>query len=65
MIQNKFHYAITREIAVNEGVIDLKSQNVTSNWGGVRKLPYAFTEHGVVMLASLLRSEIAAVWADV
>lgn len=24
-----------REIAVNEGVIDLKSQNVTSNWGGV------------------------------
>ena len=48
-----------REIAVNEGVINLKSQNVTSNWGGVRKLPYAFTEHGVVMLASLLRSEIA------
>lgn len=48
-----------REIAINEGVIDLKSQIVTSNWGGVRKLPYAFTEHGVVMLASLLRSEIA------
>ena len=48
-----------REIAINEGVIDLKSQIVTSNWGGVRKMPYAFTEHGVVMLASLLRSEIA------
>lgn len=48
-----------REIAVNEGIIDLKSQFVTSNWGGVRKMPYAFTEHGVVMLASLLRSEIA------
>lgn len=48
-----------REIAINEGIIDLKSQIVTSNWGGVRKLPYAFTEHGVVMLASLLRSEIA------
>ena len=26
----------------------LISQNVTSNWGGVRKLPYAFTEHGNV-----------------
>lgn len=48
-----------REIAINEGVIDLKSQIVTSNWGGVRKMPYAFTEHGVVMMASLLRSEIA------
>lgn len=48
-----------REISINEGVIDLKSQIVTSNWGGVRKMPYAFTEHGVVMLASLLRSEIA------
>lgn len=48
-----------REIAVNEGVVDLKSQIVTSNWGGVRKMPYAFTEHGVVMMASLLRSEIA------
>ena len=48
-----------REIIANEGVVNLKSQIVTSNWGGVRKLPYAFTEHGVVMLASLLRSEIA------
>lgn len=36
-----------REIAINEGVIDLKSQIVTSNWGGVRKMPYAFTEHDV------------------
>lgn len=48
-----------KKVAVNENVTDLKSQIVTSNWGGVRKLPYAFTEHGVIMLASLLRSEIA------
>ena len=47
------------KVSVNEDVADLKSQIVTSNWGGVRKLPYAFTEHGVVMMASLLRSEIA------
>ena len=47
------------KIVGNEGVADLKSQIVTSNWGGVRKMPYAFTEHGVIMLASLLRSEIA------
>ncbi|MBR5676974.1 MAG: ORF6N domain-containing protein [Paludibacteraceae bacterium] len=39
----------------------LKSQIVISNSikMGVRKMPYAFTEHGVIMLASLLRSEIA------
>jgi hypothetical protein len=28
----------------------LRSQIVTSNWGGRRKLPFAFTEHGVIML---------------
>ena len=38
---------------------NLKSQIVTSSWGGVRKLPFAFTEHGVTMLAGVLRSEKA------
>src|SRR5271157_3328893 len=28
----------------------LKSQSVTSNWGGRRYLPHAFTEHGILML---------------
>lgn len=37
----------------------LKSQFVTSSWGGTRKLPFAFTEHGVTMLASILRSDKA------
>ncbi len=37
----------------------LKSQIVTSSWGGSRKLPFAFTEHGVTMLAGILRSEKA------
>ena len=37
----------------------LKSQNATSSWGGRRTFPYAFTEHGVVMLASVLNSPIA------
>jgi hypothetical protein len=35
---------------------NLKSQIVTSSWGGLRKPPYAFTEHGVAMLSSVLRS---------
>lgn len=38
---------------------NLMSKNVISSWGGTRKLPFAFTEHGVTMLASVLRSEIA------
>lgn len=38
---------------------DLKSHFATSSWGGRRKLPYVFTEHGVVMLASVLNSPIA------
>ena len=39
------------------GVFDLKSQSVTSRaWGGRRKLPHAFTEQGVAMLSSVLRS---------
>jgi len=38
----------------------LKSQIVTSNRGGVRRaLPFAFTEQGVAMLSSVLRSQRA------
>ena len=44
----------------NSLIISLRSQFVISNErGGRRYMPYAFTEHGVIMLASLLRSEIA------
>ena len=43
-----------------ENVTNLRSQNVTSNrHGGTRYLPYAFTENGVAMLSSVLRSPIA------
>ncbi len=37
----------------------LKSQFVISSWGGVRKHPRAFTEQGVAMLSSVLRSKRA------
>ena len=39
--------------------MDLRSQFGTSSWGGARYLPMAFTEHGVLMLASVLNSERA------
>ena len=38
---------------------NLRSQIVTSNWGGRRYNPYAFTEQGVAMLSSVLRSKRA------
>ena len=42
---------------------NLRSQIVTSrfsdNWGGNRQQPYAFTEIGVAMLSSVLKSEVA------
>jgi len=37
----------------------LRSQFVTSNRGGRRYRPYAFTEHGVAMLSSVLKSDRA------
>jgi hypothetical protein len=36
--------------------VNLKSQFATSSWGGRRTMPYAFTEHGAVMAASVLNS---------
>ena len=42
-----------------EEFADLKSQIVTSSWGGRRTRPYAFTEQGVAMLSSVLRSKRA------
>ncbi len=38
---------------------NLRSQIVTSSWGGRRYLPMAFTEQGVAMLSSILNSEIS------
>jgi hypothetical protein len=38
---------------------NLRCQNNTSSWGGSRYLPFAFTEHGVLMLSSVLNSSIA------
>jgi len=50
-----FMFRVTRQ-----EVAGLRSQIVTSSsWGGRRTLPYAFTEQGVAMLSSVLRSQRA------
>ena len=42
-----------------EELDNLMSQKATSSWGGTRKLPYAFTEQGIAMLSSVLKSQTA------
>lgn len=37
----------------------LMLQNVTSSWGGTRKMPYAFTEQGIYMLMTVLKGDLA------
>ena len=49
-----FMFQLTKEEFLN-----LKSQIVTSSWGGIRKMPFVFTEQGVAMLSGLLNSDIA------
>lgn len=52
--------ALTMEnSAVKSNSNILRSQIVTSSWGGRRYRPYAFTEQGVAMLSSVLRSQQA------
>ena len=43
----------------DEEFSNLRSQIVSSSWGGRRTAPYAFTEQGVAMLSSVLHSPTA------
>ena len=43
----------------NDEFKSLRSQNVTSKKGGTRYMPFAFTEHGITMLSSILNSATA------
>lgn len=55
---NRFLEDFMFQLTIDEWKI-LKSQNATSSWGGRRVPPYVFTEHGVLMLSSILNSERA------
>ena len=57
---NRFPPAFMFQLTENEHE-SLRSQSVTSKTGrgGRRYLPFAFTEHGVIMLSSVLNSEVA------
>jgi hypothetical protein len=49
-----FMFELTKDEIKN-----LRSQFATSSWGGARYLPMAFSEHGVLMLSTVLKSERA------
>ncbi len=49
-----FMFQLTKEEIQN-----LMCKKFTSSWGGIRKLPYAFTEQGIYMLATVLKGELA------
>jgi hypothetical protein len=51
---NDFMFSLNRKEFEN-----LMFQNGTSRWGGTRKFPRVFTENGVAMLSSVLRSKRA------
>lgn len=51
----EFMFQLTAEEYKN-----LMFQFGTSSWGGTRKLPYVFSEHAVLMLSAVLRSDTAA-----
>lgn len=51
-----FRFRLTRD---EYDQINLRSQFVTSSYGGRRYLPYVFTEQGIAMLSAVLRSKVA------
>ena len=60
--QNRFPNDFYFQLNENE-YLNLKSQIGTANLnehGGVRKMPYVFTEQGVAMLATVIRTDVAA-----
>ena len=56
-----FMFQLTKEevLILQAGAGDLRSQIATSKRGGLRYAPYVFTEQGVAMLSSILKSETA------
>ena len=53
---SKFDEDFIFQLSKDEFKIILMLKNSTSSWGGVRKLPYAFTEQGIAMLSGVLPS---------
>lgn len=57
--QNEISSLGSQNATLNAQIENYSSKEVDNKWGGTRKLPYAFTENGVAMLSSVLRSKTA------
>ena len=54
-----FYFQLNSE-EYNNLKFQIETSKSSNNLGGVRKLPYVFTEQGVAMLATILRTKIAS-----
>ena len=53
-----FYFQLTKE-EYNNLKFQFETSRSSNNYGGVRKLPYVFTEQGVAMLATVLKTKVA------
>ncbi|AHF14697.1 ORF6N domain-containing protein [Niabella soli] len=53
-----FMFALTQK-ELDNLMSQIATSSLAANWGGIRKLPNAFTEQGVAMLSSVLNSDTA------
>ena len=56
---NDFYFQLTKE-EYNNLKFQVETSRLQDNHGGVRKMPYVFTEQGVAMLATILRTSVAS-----
>ena len=54
-----FYFQLSKEEYDNLK-FQIETSSLNNNYGGVRKLPYVFTEEGVAMLAAVLRTKVAS-----
>lgn len=57
-LKSQFVTSSTKNTVSQTNTTSIQITNI-SNWGGTRKLPYAFTEQGVAMLSGILNSDRA------
>ena len=56
---DKFDSDFMFKLSENKWNEILISKNLMSSWGGIRRIPYAFTEQGVYMLMTVLKGDLA------
>jgi len=58
LTREEFEQILMRQ-SIKSDLGNLRSKILTSSWGGIRYLPYVFTEQGIYMLMTVLKGELA------